>query len=347
MQVDRAYCMSSFLMFRTIADGSKTFRDGIVPNLFHSDHRRIPVKTGEELEAILRERVQQATENGKAALALSGGIDSAILAKFMPKGSVAYTFQCRVPGVDVTNEVPQAARYAAACGLEHRVIEVTWEDHEQLAPVLMRKKGAPIHSIEVQICKAAERAVEDGFSALIFGESADVNFGGQDGLMAKDWTIGEFIDRYSYVLPYKVLREPRMIVEPFARYEACGRIDAHEFVRHEFYREAMGSYQNACRTAGIEFCAPYSHAFLGEKLDYKRVRSGESKYLVREIFSRLYPDMTAPGKIPMPRPMGEWLKAWPGPSRPEFYPHCTDGMSGDQKWLVWALEKYLNLIDGD
>lgn len=347
MTVDKAYCMSSFLMFRAIADRDRTFKMEIHPNFFHSEYERKAVRNSYELEAILKEQVRQMADGGTAALALSGGIDSAILAKFMPKGSVAYTFQCRVPGKEVINEVPQAARYAEECGLEHRVIEIVWEDFLEAAPVLMKKKGAPIHSIEVQIYKAACQAKADGFTALIFGESADANFGGQDGLLSKDWQIGEFIDRYSYILPHRVLKEPRCIVEPFERHETDGWIDVHEFMRHEYYEESMSSYQNACDAAGICYCAPYSHAFLSEKLDYDRIRGGESKYLVREIFGRLYPQMPVPKKIPMPRPMNEWLKEWDGPKRPEFYAHCTDHMSGDQKWLVWALERFLDMIDGD
>ena len=334
-------------MFRTIADENVTFKAGIKPNLFCSSQERSPVRTSMELEHILRDYVEQETRGNSAALALSGGIDSAILAKFMPKGSVAYTFQCHVPGVDVIDEVPMAARYAMECGLEHRVVEVYWEDFIRCAPVLMKNKGAPIHSIEVQIYKAACQAKTDGFSSMIFGESADVNFGGMDGLLAKDWKIGEFIDRYSYILPHRVLRQPLLITEPFIPYESDGYIDPHEFVRHEFYREAMGTYQNACTSGGVQFCAPYSHAFLGEPIDYDRVRNGQSKYLVREIFDRLYPGWDIPAKIPMPRPMNEWLRDWCGPIRPEFYPHCTDNMSGDQKWLVWSLETFLNLIDGE
>lgn len=347
MTADRAYCMSSFLMLRTIADRSKTFREGIEPRFFHAEYPRTPVYTSHELEELLRRCVEEETRGGKAALALSGGIDSAVLARFMPKGSVAYTFQCRVPGVEVTNEVPQAARYAEACGLEHRVIEIRWEDFTELAPVLMERKGAPIHSIEVQIGKAACRAKADGFSTLIFGESADVNFGGHDGLLSRDWSPEAFIRRYSYVMPHRVLRDPCFVTEPFLRYADGERMDTHEFIRNCYYEESMGSYQNACEAAEIRCSAPYSHAFLGVPLDLQRVRNGESKYLVREMFHRLYPGWEAPRKIPMPRPMNEWLKDWPGPVRPEFYPHCTDEMSGDQKWLVWALETYLNLLDGE
>ena len=73
----------------------------------------------------------------------------------------------------------------------------------------------------------------------------------------------------------------------------------------------MGSYTNACECAGI-----YVHTWLA-----------------------------VPLKLPMPRATDEWLNNWDGPKCDEFWPHCTDTMTGDQKWLVWALERYLNLIE--
>ena len=345
MTEDRAYCISSFLMLRTIADKSRTFKKDIVPQFFDDSYTRKPIYNSTELENELKEQIKNTVSEKKAALALSGGIDSAILAKFMPKGSVSYTFKCVVPGIEVTNEVPAAAQYAKDCGLEHRVVEVYWEDFEQYAPILMKQKGSPIHSIEVQIFKAALQAKDDGFDTLIFGESADVNYGGHDGLLSKDWKIWEFIERYSYVMPHRALKNPIVITEPFERYEDNGEIDTHEFIRNEYYNESMGSYTNACRTAGISFCAPYSHTYLGTALDYNRVRNGDSKYLVREIFNRLYPQYNIPKKIPMPRPVNEWLKEWNGPIRNEFWSHCTDNMTGDQKWLVWVLERFLNMLD--
>ena len=118
----------------------------------------------------------------------------------MPKGSTAYTFRCVVPGVQVTDETQNAAEFASACGLKHKIIEIYWEDVEQFAPALMAHKGMPIHSIEVQIYKAALEARKDGYDKLIFGENADIIYGGMTGLLKKDWLIGEFINRYSYVL---------------------------------------------------------------------------------------------------------------------------------------------------
>ena len=345
MRIDKKYCMSSFLTLRTIYDHTLSFDERYVPLLFEENNDRNIVNNSIELEQILREEVEKACASGKAALALSGGIDSAILAKFMPKGSVAYTFKCVVPGINVVDETPSAARYAEECGLEHRIVEIYWEDFEKYAPLLMKHKGAPIHSIEVQIYKAALQAKEDGFDTLIFGESADVNFGGQDGLLSKDWLVSEYVDRYSYLLPYKVLKEPLMIMEPFLKYSKDGLMDVHEFNRHVYYLESVGSYYNASETAGIYLGLPFTKTYLGPALDYQRIKNGENKYLVREVFKRLYPEFVVPPKTPMPRPMNEWFKSWTGPRREEFIPHATDHLTGDQKWLVWALEKFLDILD--
>ena len=345
MIADKNYCMSSFLTYRTIADKNKCFKDGIVPRYFNNNFTKIPVCNSDDLEAALKKQMEEWTKDGKAALALSGGIDSAILAKYMPKGSKAYTFQCIVPGTEVANEVPQAKKYAEECGLEHEVIEIYWEDIEKYSPVLMKHKGAPMHSIEIQIYKAAMKAKADGYDRLIFGESSDVNYGGLSGLMSKDWTFGEFVERYSYVMPYKVLKDAMMINEPYKKYEKDGYIDAHEFCRGFFLEEGMGSYENACSCAGIDIKTPYVTTRLAVPLDYERIRRGENKYIVREVFNRLYKGFEVPEKLPMPRATNEWFKDWNGPVRDEFWKNCVCGMTGDQKWLVWILEKFLDMLD--
>lgn len=345
MIVDKKYCSSSFLMYRTIADHSRTFAEGITPYFAEIPKNRVPIHTSDELYETLKAKIENICKKHKAALCLSGGIDSAILAKFMPKGSVAYTFKCVVPGVNVTDETIQAAKYAAECGLEHRVIEIYWEDFEKYTDDLMKHKGAPIHSIEVQIYKAALKAKVDGFDTLIFGESSDVLYGGLTGLLSKDWTFGEFVDRYTFLKPYYVLKEYEMDLSPYKIYEKNGYLDVHAWNSHFFYKEGFNSYINACEFADMKFCSPYYETFLDIPLDLNRVRSGENKYLVREVFKKLYDNFEIPPKTPMPRPMNEWLKDWTGPVRDEFWPHCTDNMTGDQKWLVWALEKWLNLLE--
>ena len=345
--IDRLYCMSSFLMYRTVADPDKSF-GAEAPRIWRDRPDRRPVATSEELEAALRESVESALRAGKkVALALSGGIDSAILARFLPEGSTAYTFKCVVPGMEVTDESPAAALYAKECGLKHKIIEITWEDCERYAPLLMRRKGAPVHSIEVQIYKAALEAKRDGFDTFLFGENADAIFGGFSQILSRDWTVGDFIDRYSYVLPYKALREYKLVTEPILRHVRDGYVDVHGFFDKEYRPESTGSYLNATGAADMQLLLPFGGTVLGGPLDYERVRRGENKYLVREVFNRLYPGFETPPKLPMPRAVNEWLKDWDGPKRPEFWPHCTDTMTGDQKWLVWALERYLDLLDED
>ncbi|MBO4797687.1 MAG: hypothetical protein J5494_02795, partial [Candidatus Methanomethylophilaceae archaeon] len=106
------------------------------------------------------------------------------------------------------------------------------------------------------------------------------------------------------------------------------------------------TYTNACRSAGVEFSGPFSETRLDSPIDLERIRGGDTKYLVREVFSGLYPGFEMPPKIPMPRPTAEWLRNWSGPARSEFIPRCHEGMSGDQKWLLFCLEKFLDYTDG-
>ena len=349
MKVDRVYCMNSFLTYRTIQDPDRAFSEKYPPRRFPMPPResRLPVRDSATLMRELERATRVACADGKAALALSGGIDSATLARFMPRGSVAYTFRCVVPGMQVTDESPGAARYAQECGLEHRIVDIYWEDFEALTPALMKRKGMPVHSIEIQIYKAALQAKRDGFERLIFGETADVIYGGLDGLLSRDWLAGDFIERFSFTAPWKILRQAQLVIEPMLAYEQDGHIDPHRFISEFFIREVITSYFNACGCAGVEAALPYLGTYLDAPLDYARVRAGESKYLVREMFRSLYPDFVAPPKLPMPRATNEWFRDWKGPTRPEFLPHCTDNMTGDQKWLVYCLEMFLNLLDAD
>src|SRR5574344_377211 len=133
MEVDKKYCMSSFLMYRAIVDETKCFTKEYIPSHFKVDFPRIPIANSFELESTMKDLMKEWTADGKSALALSGGIDSAVLAKFMPKGSKVYTFQCIVPGKEVTNEVPQASKYVKKCGLEHEIVKIYWEDMEKYA----------------------------------------------------------------------------------------------------------------------------------------------------------------------------------------------------------------------
>ncbi len=336
--------MSNFLMYRYLYDGKSAYPFKSV-RLVDLSFNRTPVRNAYDLVDSLESQIRAATRDGKAAIALSGGIDSAIMAKLMPEGSTAYTFRCVVPGRQVIDETAQAAKYARECGLKHEIIDITWADIIKVINKLIEHKGAPIHSIEAQIYLASCKAKSSGFTKLILGENADIIYGGMNGLLAEDWLTGEFIERYSYVLPYRVMYNPNMDFAPFYKYDRDGHIDGHEFINEFFRQEALGTYTNACGTAGIEFIGPYSKTVMAVPIDYKRIRSGDTKYIVREAFRMMYPGWDMPSKIPMPRPMNEWMAEWNGPTRTEFIPHCADKLTGDQKWMVYVLERYLNYMD--
>lgn len=215
--------------------------------------------------------------DGKAALALSGGMDSAILARLVPKGTKAYTFRCKVDGKKVIDESETAGKWAEMNQLNHEIIDIYWEDIVPAADACMKEKGAPIHSIEAQIYLAAKRALKDGYTKFLFGENADIIYGGMDGLLAKDWLYSEFIERYTYVMPYKVLKNPVMPLKPYLEFEKNGHIDGHNFINKYFRQEALGTYTNACKAAGIEFVGPYSLTALDVPIDYERIRKGDAK----------------------------------------------------------------------
>ena len=347
MITDKEYCMSSFLLFRAVADKTKIFYDGVIPRRGEVSKNRIPVSNSDELFNALKKQMDEITGDRKAALALSGGIDSAILAKMMPKGSVAYTFKCIVEGKEVVDETKTAACYAKECGLEHRIIPVYWDDFEKYTECLLKHKGAPFHSIEVQIYKAALQAKNDGFDTLVFGEGADVIYGGLNGLLSREWNVGEFIDRYSFVMPHKVMKKPQYVLEPFYQRANAGYIDTYGFINDMFELEYVNSYLNACEAADIQFYSPYAGTELSIDLDLNRIRKGENKYIIRELFENMYKDFYIPEKLPMPRAVNEWLADYDGPKRKEFWPHCAVNMTGDQKWLLWCLERFLNMHEGE
>lgn len=344
MLEDRQFCCDAFLMYRYIVDENKSFRSDIKPFFFKKDHCKYHINGVDDIADAIKSYIDEILSlGGKIGLALSGGIDSAILAKYVPKDTMTYTFRCVAPGT--VDETAQAKVYAQRCNLQHTVVDVTWQDYLESSKVLMAHKGAPIHSIEPQIFKAATLAREQGVTHMLFGENADIIFGGMDGLLKKDWSFNEFVERYSYINPSRILKNGTQWLDPFEKYRHGDKIDFYGFITEFFYLEANNSYENACATAGVKYASPFNRMSLDFVLDYDRIRKGDTKYLLRQLFNKLYPDLGQPVKIPMPRAVSQWLETWEGPTRQEFIPNCISGLNADQKWMVFILERFLNQID--
>lgn len=343
--IDKDFCMSSFLTFRYIIDDNIDFSSaekhqiyGLIP-----ETKRILVKDEDDVDRELNKQLEKLKEK-KVGLLLSGGMDSACLASYLV-GCDAYTF--RFMGGDYQREeLERAKTFAEKYKLCLHYVDINWDTVVANLDGVMRHKGAPVHSIEPQIYQAAVQAKKDGIEVMVIGDAADYVFGGMDGLLAKEWTYNEFKDRYTYIRPEEVLKNPIDMDFAFSKYKRGKSEIDYIALMHEYTDiESYASYSNAFETAGMQYVDPYEILKMSTPLDLKRVRNGESKYIIRELFKMKFPEHQIPQKNPMPRPVDEYFRKWEGPSREEFKKELDMKLfSGNQKWLLFSLEYFLNNV---
>lgn len=345
MSVDKKYCMSSFLAFRYIYEDDKDFGVGLKHRTYkqHDDEKKVFVKTANDIDNYLK-KVFESLQGKKLGILLSGGMDSGILASYMP-GCDAYTFRF-LNGEFQKDELRRAEIFAKTYGLKLHYIDVSWEMVEKNVDIVMKSKNAPVHSIEPQIYEGALIAKRDGIEIMIIGDGADYVFYGMDGLLSKDWLFDEFYKRYIYIEPRDVLKDYVDMHYIFEKYRCGDYIDFLAMYDGMTTDESYSSYDNAFKAAGLDFVDPYELLKMSEPVDLKRIRSGDSKYLIRELFKMRYPTIPVPEKNPMPRPVDIYFKNWEGPIRDEFRKDIDiQKYSGNQKWLLWVLERFLNLYN--
>ncbi|MEI0479073.1 asparagine synthase-related protein [Brachyspira pulli] len=342
MNKNKIEAMSLYLAFRYLPIEGMGYSDSLIPTYPKiKDKQLYPVKNTYDIDNFLKEYINNNFDKSTGIL-LSGGIDSAILASYLPEGSNAYTIYFKAE--DAIDESINAKKYANAYKLNHKVVTVLWEDYIKYTPILMEHKKGPLHAIEVALYKAALEAKKDGITKLIVGNGADSNFGGMDKLLSKDWTFDEFVNRYSFILPQNILKEYikiDYIYEPFRKGEY---IDYISFLNKIHGVGIIQSFENSFSLAGINAIEPYENMYLNDKLDLEKIRNGNTKYLLRELFSKKYNNFEIPDKIPFRRPMDQWLYDYNGDNiRDEFISSNIKLLSGDQKWLVYCLELFLNI----
>lgn len=344
---DKDFCLSSYIAFRYIWKNGYDFFPG-----FHHrniqplpDKERIQVWSPEDIDREIRQQMDNLyKEYDNIGILLSGGMDSAILASYLKPGSHAYTFSSNTGVFDIDAE--RACAYCQKFHLQHHLVPIDFSDYKKYTPIVMAHKWAPVHSIEPQIYKAAIQAKKDGVELILVGESADLIFGGMDQLISKDWKFEDFIHRYTFLQPEKVLAVPVDMTPLYERYRQDDSIDFLRFMDEVFSIESSSSYLNAFETAELPYYDPYARLSMGNPLDLNRVRSGEPKYMVRELYALKYPEREIPFKIPMPRPVDAAFEGWSGPTRQEFRKDIPmHELTGNQKWQLWCAELFLNLFD--
>lgn len=345
--VDKRYCMSSYMAFRYIEDENKDFYEGMKHECIKvvPDEQRILVHTSDDIDREIGKQMDM-FKGRKKGILLSGGMDSAIVASYLG-GSHAYTFRF-LGGEFQKEELARAEYYAKYYGLTLHYVDISWDTVISHLDEVMEKKNAPVHSIEPQILQAALQAKEDGVEMMFVGESSDLIFGGMDQLLAKDWTFEQFMNRYIFTKPEDVLAEPESMQYLFERYRQGEHVDFLSFMDDVFSIESSSSYLNAFAAADMPYYDPYAKLKMADKLNLYRIRHGEPKYLIRSLMSKKYPEIPVPDKVTMPRPVDAYFAGWEGPKRHEFRKDMDmKQFSGNQKWQMYCLERFLNLHEAD
>ena len=336
------FCLSSCVAFRYVTKEGVSWKESIIPDfpkIMKKDQKG--VTDADEIIDIFSNQIKS---DEKTGILLSSGIDSAILASFLPERTNAYTVKFIADGA--IDESIGASMFAKKMNLNHKIVDVTWDDYINLMDLLMKRKKSPLHAIEVALYKTATVARQDGVNKFIVGNGADSTFGGMDKLLSKDWTFEEFIKRYNFVEPSRVLRNYKDIHEIYLPYKKGNGINVPDFLKTVHGLGVVQAFNNAIEAAGCSVVVPYESLFLNAPLDLNRIRNNESKYILRNVFHKRFPGFPIPNKIPFARPMEQWLANWEGPKRQEFLDKIDiKGFSGDQKWIIYCLERFMDLFE--
>ncbi len=261
-------CIATYLVLRDMPKDITPLSEQKI-DLSLEFHQRVNIKTKLDLDNYLKEYFSE-LDFTKTGICLSGGIDSALLASYLPKGTLAFTL--KYPEVTGVDEVEQAHIYAEKFGLRLIEVPVTFQDVLDFQDDLMLQKGEPLSPIEIGLYKMAIRALDFGLENLITGSGADLCFGGLYNLLSKNWTNEEFVERYTFVNPSKVMKVNAEPYDFYQDYFAKPYFNLNDFM-NEIYGIATSKYfNNAFKLANINFKAPYEYINRDFELDIRELK---------------------------------------------------------------------------
>lgn len=300
------------------------------------------VKDKKDIDAALAEFFSH-VDWEKTGIMLSGGIDSALVASYAPKGTLAFTI--KYPEIEGVDETARARLYAEKLGLRLVEVPVTFQDVLDLQDDLMLNKREPLQAIEVPILKICLRALDFGLENLVTGLGADIRFGGDTMALAKDRTKEEYIEFQRFVDPDLVLKgKVDQDLSIFDKYEKDGKFDVFAWLHGELGKGSDVGFLNPASVAGINLLGPFIPIERGFELNMEEIRSGKEKRILRELFYERT-GLEAPGKQAFTRPVSVW-KQYYGPivNTDEIREDAYERVSTDnQRWLIYTLDHWLYL----
>ena len=333
-------CITMFLRYRDFPGDFSPFENKRYFNL--ESREKVAVSNEQDLNEYLSSFFSNINFS-KTGIMLSGGIDSALLASYCPKGTIAFTLS--YPEMKGIDEVEQASRYADLFGLKLVVVPVTFQDVLDFQDDLMLHKQRPLSSIEIGIYKMSLAALDYGLENLLSGAGADGIFGGLFNIMSKVWTNESFIQRYSFLEPSKVLKETDDDLSVFEPYFGTNEFNTIGFMQDVFGASTISYFVNATSLAQINLLCPYEYIVPKFALDFRSMKSGNEKPILRSLFKKRAGEVFVPRKYPLPRPVAFWERFYGSLENGEFfsdaYLRCD---TAEQKWIVYSADHFLTLF---
>ena len=295
----------------------------------------------ENIEDFISVIKQQIASAKNPAIMLSGGMDSAVLVPFMPKGATAYTIYHEQLS---KNEIELAASYAAKFGLKHVIIPINEQNYFKHIDSLIINKRMPLSPAEPIFHIAAKKAYEDGYGSIVTGAGADAKWGGFPRLRKNVNCISyKKLLQKAYLNPDDILKKAIDVSPVFSNFLFINKRGVEVVSSRAFLRDVSVerfAYNNAIESAGCWHIAPFTSAVI--RFNHKKNRV-DPKYLIKDLYHQIY------GKLPQKKFVLQkptYLLKDYRPIHKFFNPsYAYESLHYNKKVLVYFAERYLNLID--
>lgn len=335
-------CVGCFLRYRSLPHDITLFSE---KKHFSIGKSSIKISNQNDLDIYLTSYFKN-VDFSKTGIMLSGGIDSSLLASYMPKGSYAFTIA--YPEMQNKDEVERALFFANKFGLKLVVVDVTFEDVLRFQDGLMINKGQPLSSIEIGIYKMCLEARKYNLDTLITGMGADGVFGGTFNLMSRDWTNEEFVNRFSYIEPKIVMRNPVDSLEFFEMYYGTPYFNMFGFLDDVESEYTVTYFANPCELAEIKLLAPFESCIRDFELDRVGIVNGKEKIILRQLFKKRTGFEFNGIKKAFPRPTEYWANLYDKKLDDMFFEDAYERLTTpEQKWILYTTNQFVKLVKID
>ena len=311
--------------------------------------RNIKVSSGKDAVDELFKFKKMFENKKNIGILISSGIDSATIAKLLPNNS--YAFYATYKEREYDPEINMVKKYCKINNLNLIIVEVSWKDYEENMKYLMKIKKNPIHPCEIPVYMCCKKAIEMGIETILSGWGADTHFGGMTKLLSKDWSFEEFKDRYEYCPRFD--KNNSNLDNTYKKYiNDKQKINIQEFLTFNYHIMTIKSFFYIPELVGLIHLPIWGYLGINNDLDIKRIRKGDSKYIIKETFNILYKNDNLPvnEKIPFTRPTDIYMKKYFNQYHYidylqkylEKFPF--EKLTSQQQWMIYNLNYFIKFI---